>query len=71
MVDKADPYGFAAEIRPQTASRVWDLESYSWHDDSWMASRAKTNSLAAPISIYEVHLGSWKRMPEEGNRWLT
>jgi 1,4-alpha-glucan branching enzyme len=71
MADKADPYGFAAEIRPQTASRVWDLESYSWHDDSWMASRAKNNSLAAPISIYEVHLGSWKRMPEEGNRWLT
>jgi 1,4-alpha-glucan branching enzyme len=71
IVDKADPYGFAAEIRPHTASRVWDLESYSWHDDSWMAGRAKTNSLAAPISIYEVHLGSWRRMPEEGNRWLT
>jgi 1,4-alpha-glucan branching enzyme len=70
-VDKADPYGFAAEIRPHTASRVWNLESYSWRDDSWMASRAKNNSLASPISIYEVHLGSWKRMPEEGNRWLT
>jgi 1,4-alpha-glucan branching enzyme len=70
-VDKADPYGFAAEIRPRTASRVWDLESYSWQDDSWMASRAKTNSLTSPISIYEVHLGSWRRVPEEGNRWLT
>jgi 1,4-alpha-glucan branching enzyme len=70
-VDKADPYGFAAEIRPQTASRVWNLESYTWHDDSWMASRAKNNSLESPISIYEVHLGSWRRMPEESNRWLT
>ena len=70
-VDKADPYCFAAEIRPHTASRVWDLEGYSWQDGSWMAGRAKNNSLDAPISIYEVHLGSWRRVPEEGNRWLT
>jgi len=70
-VDKADPYGFAAEIRPHTASRVWDLESYSWEDAPWMAGRAKNNSLDAPVSIYEVHLGSWRRVPEEGNRWLT
>jgi 1,4-alpha-glucan branching enzyme len=70
-VDKADPYGFAAEIRPRTASRVWDLQDYSWLDDSWMANRAKNNSLNSPISIYEVHLGSWRRVPEEGNRWLT
>jgi 1,4-alpha-glucan branching enzyme len=70
-VDKADPYGFAAEIRPQTASRVWNLEDYSWHDDSWMASRGKKNGLGSPISIYEVHLGSWRRVPEEGNRWLS
>jgi 1,4-alpha-glucan branching enzyme len=70
-VDKADPYGFAAEIRPRTASRVWDLEDYSWLDASWMANRAKNNTLHSPISIYEVHLGSWKRVPEENNRWLT
>ena len=70
-VDKADPYCFSAEIRPQTASRVWDLQSYGWQDDSWMATRAKRNSLDAPISIYEVHLGSWRRVPEEGDRWLT
>jgi 1,4-alpha-glucan branching enzyme len=70
-VDKADPYGFAAEIRPRTASCVWDLERYSWRDGSWMASRAKKNALDAPLSIYEVHLGSWRRMPKEGNRWLT
>jgi 1,4-alpha-glucan branching enzyme len=70
-VDKADPYGFASEIRPQTASRVWDLDTYSWQDSAWMAGRAKNNGLDAPISIYEVHLGSWRRKPEEGNRWLT
>jgi 1,4-alpha-glucan branching enzyme len=70
-VDKADPYGFATEIRPQTASRVWHLESYLWQDSAWMATRGRSNSLDSPISIYEVHLGSWRRVPEEGNRWLT
>lgn len=69
-VDKADPYGFAAEIRPRTASRVWDLSSYSWKDQNWMTKRA-LSPLDAAISIYEVHLGSWRRKPEEGNRWLT
>ena len=69
-VDKADPYGFAAEIRPRTASRVWDLSSYSWKDQNWMTKRAR-NPLDAAISIYEVHLSSWRRKPEEGNRWLT
>ena len=71
QVDKTDPYGFAAEIRPQTASRVWDLSSYTWGDQDWMANRARKNSLDSPISIYEVHLGSWKRVPEEYNRPLT
>ena len=71
VVDKADPYGFAAEIRPRTASRVWDLQDYSWLDSSWMANRAENNSLNSPISIYEVHLGSWRRVPDEDNRWLT
>jgi 1,4-alpha-glucan branching enzyme len=70
-VDKADPYGFAAEIRPNTASRVWNLDNYSWHDESWMKNRTNTNSLSSPLSFYEVHLGSWKRALEEGNRWLT
>ena len=70
-VDKADPYGFAAEIRPHTASRVWDLEGYAWQDRSWMTARAKNNALDAPISIYEVHLGSWRRVPDEKSRWLT
>jgi 1,4-alpha-glucan branching enzyme len=71
QVDKADPYGFAAEIRPHTASRVWDLSSYSWGDQEWMANRANKNALDSPISIYEVHLGSWKRVSEDGNRSLT
>jgi 1,4-alpha-glucan branching enzyme len=70
-VDKADPYAFATEIRPQTASRVWNLEDYSWHDVFWMASRARKNGLGSAISIYEMHLGSWRRVPEEGNRWLS
>ncbi|HTC61330.1 MAG TPA: 1,4-alpha-glucan branching protein GlgB [Candidatus Saccharimonadales bacterium] len=71
VVDKADPFGFAAEIRPRTASCVWDLQDYSWLDGSWMANRAKNNSLNSPISIYEAHLGSWMRVPEEAHRWLT
>jgi len=70
-VDKADPYGFAAELRPKTASRVWDLEKYEWQDHVWLANRAKTNTLESPMSIYEMHLGSWKRVPEEENRWLS
>ncbi|HEY6923318.1 MAG TPA: 1,4-alpha-glucan branching protein GlgB, partial [Steroidobacteraceae bacterium] len=69
-VDKADPYAFYAEVPPRTASVVWDL-SYEWGDDEWMRTRARANALDAPISIYEVHLGSWRRVPEEHNRSLT
>ncbi len=70
QADKADPYGFAAEIRPNTASKVWELW-HEWQDQEWMETRARRNALDAPISTYEVHLGSWARVPEEGNRWLT
>jgi 1,4-alpha-glucan branching enzyme len=70
-VDKADPCGFAAEIRPRTASRVWDLDRYKWQDADWMTHRAERNALRAPVSIYEVHLGSWRRVAAEGNRWLS
>ena len=70
-VDKADPYAFWGALRPDTTSRVCDLGSYTWADQAWMASRAARQSLDAPISVYEVHLGSWMRVPEEGNRWLT
>jgi len=62
-IDKADPYGFAAELRPRTASIVWDLEQYTWADQDWRDHRSERQALHAPISIYEVHLGSWKRDP--------
>ncbi len=68
---KADPYAVASELRPRTASVVRDLSTYTWHDGAWMAARAEWDPLAAPLSIYEVHLGSWMRVPEENNRWLT
>ena len=69
--ERADPFGFAAEIRPQTASRVCDLSLHQWRDEDWMARRSEAHRIDAPISVYEVHLGSWMRNPEEGNRWLT
>ncbi len=69
-VDKADPFAFENEVPPKTASVVWDL-SYTWEDQGWMQSRQERDALNRPISIYEVHLGSWMRVPEEGNRWLT
>ncbi|MDA8173935.1 MAG: alpha-amylase family glycosyl hydrolase [Nitrospiraceae bacterium] len=68
--DKGDPLAFYWEVSPKTASIVWDL-SYEWGDNDWMASRKSRNSLGSPFSIYEVHLGSWRRVPEEGNRPLT
>lgn len=69
--EKADPLGFAAEIRPLSASKVWDLSRYQWNDAEWMSKRKKAHALDAPLSIYEVHLGSWRRKPEDNNRWLT
>lgn len=69
-VDKADPFAFYSEVPPKTASVVWDL-SYEWNDQEWMKNRHRHNSQDAPISIYEVHLGSWRRVLEEGNRPLT
>ena len=69
-VEKADPYAFATEMRPGTASKVWNLADYDWGDGEWMASRAPKSAYDAPISIYEVHLGSWMRAPDEGG-WLT
>ncbi|HET7825642.1 MAG TPA: 1,4-alpha-glucan branching protein GlgB, partial [Anaeromyxobacter sp.] len=69
-VDKADPFGFFHETAPATQSIVWDLD-YEWTDAEWMSARRERNGLAAPMSIYEVHLGSWRRVPEEGNRPLT
>ena len=69
--EKSDPFGFFFEMRPRTASVVWDLSGYEWGDADWMSARPDRNALDAPMSIYEVHLGSWMRAPEEGQRWLT
>src|ERR1700716_4139729 len=63
-IDKADPFGFAAELRPRTGSMVWDLEKYAWADQEWIDRRSERQAFTAPISIYEVHLGSWKRVPD-------
>ncbi|MCE8439342.1 1,4-alpha-glucan branching protein GlgB [Rhodovulum sulfidophilum] len=68
---KADPVGFGAEHPPKTASVVRDIRGYGWHDDAWMTYRAGNNARTAPISIYEVHLGSWRRRAGEGNRPLS
>ncbi|HMA53958.1 MAG TPA: alpha-amylase family glycosyl hydrolase, partial [Acidobacteriota bacterium] len=68
--EKGDPFAFFWEVPPRSASVVWDLD-YEWGDASWMSERRARNSLDAPISIYEVHLGSWRRVPEEGNRFLN
>lgn len=68
--DKADPFAFAAERRPRTASRVWDLTRYCWDDADWMTTRAARHTSTAPISVYEVHLGSWRRTSGDGC-WLT
>ena len=68
--ERADPYGFAAELRPQTASKVVDLDGFEWNDEVWLEHRRNWDPIAAPISIYEVHLGSWRRSPDD-HGWLT
>jgi 1,4-alpha-glucan branching enzyme len=68
---KADPYARAGELRPRTASIVRNLSDFTWHDKDWMDARAQWNPLKAPVAVYEVHLGSWMRVPEDHNRWLT
>ncbi|WP_425493235.1 1,4-alpha-glucan branching protein GlgB [Microvirga zambiensis] len=68
---KADPIAFAAEHPPATASILQREQSFDWQDAEWMKERAAQNHRKAPMSIYECHLGSWARVPEEGNRYLT
>lgn len=67
QAEKTDPFAIFNEIPPKTASIVWDCE-YDWRDDEWRKMRRSRNALDAPISIYEMHLGSWKRVPDEDNR---
>jgi len=71
LPQKADPFGFGAEHPPKTASVVRKLDGYVWSDTAWMTKREALNRVDQPISVYEVHLGSWKRVPEEGNRPLS
>jgi len=68
--DKSDPFAFYWEVPPRSSSIVWDLD-YEWRDREWMKERYKRNALDKPISVYEVHLGSWRRVPDEGDRFLT
>jgi 1,4-alpha-glucan branching enzyme len=69
-VDKADPFAVLQETPPETGSVVWDLD-YSWGDADWMRARHARQSLSSAMSIYEVHLGSWRRIPEQSNRSLN
>ncbi len=69
QAEKADPYGFFAELRPKTASIVYDLGEYQWQDADWMSARAQSNPLASPMNIYELHAGSWKRQSD--NSYLS
>jgi 1,4-alpha-glucan branching enzyme len=68
---KTDPYGFSGEVRPKNASVVRNIDGYDWKDRAWMESRSLRDWLHSPMTVYELHAGSWKRKPEEGNRWLT
>ncbi len=66
---KADPYAFYSELRPNTASVIYDLDRYNWGDDRWRHRKDKISSYETPINIYEVHIGSWRR--KEGDRLFT
>lgn len=68
---KSDPYAFFCEKPPKSASIVYNINQHEWNDQQWMENRRTTNYLEKPISIYEVHLGSWMRVPEENNRYLS
>jgi 1,4-alpha-glucan branching enzyme len=69
-VSKGDPFSYYWELSPRTASVAWDLD-YQWGDEAWMKSRFQSSAPDSPMSVYEVHLGSWRRAPEENNRFLT
>lgn len=68
---KTDPFAFYMEMRPKTAGIVYDLGKYRWNDDEWMNERTKRDPRSSPMAIYEVHLGSWRRNPQESWKWLT
>lgn len=69
--DKSDPFAFFSEKPSKSASRIWCVDGYDWKDETWMKDRHKFNAHDAPVSVYEMHLGSWKRKVEEENRYLS
>jgi 1,4-alpha-glucan branching enzyme len=69
--DRSDPYAFSAELPPCTASLVSDLSDYTWNDEDWLAKRAAANPYEQPLSVYEVHLGSWKQDPDRLHGWMN
>ena len=71
VIDKTDPWGFAAELPPRTASIVSNLDQYRWNDDKWLEHRRQTDWLKQPISVYEVHLGSWRRRTDRQHGWMN
>lgn len=70
LIQKADPFAFYSEVPPKSASVVWDLGGYDWKDEAWLKKREATNWHEQPVSIYEVHLGSWRR-PKDGRQYYT
>ena len=71
QIEKADPYGTASELPPRTASIVANLDNYQWSDDDWMNKRVVNNGLDQPISVYELHLGSWRQDHDKPNGWMN
>ena len=70
-IEKSDPWGFAAELPPRTASVVADLDAHRWNDSAWMERRASRDWLHEPMSVFEVHLGSWRRDPQSHHGWMN
>ncbi|MDD3472525.1 MAG: 1,4-alpha-glucan branching protein GlgB [Syntrophaceae bacterium] len=68
---KSDPFAFYMELRPGTASIVWDINRFTWSDDNWLSIRSKRNPMSHPMNIYEVHLGSWMRVVQDNYRWAS
>ena len=71
LFNKSDPFAFFSQHGPETASITCDLDTFAWNDSGWMEQRASTDLYSRPVSVYEVHMGSWARVPEERNRFLT
>jgi 1,4-alpha-glucan branching enzyme len=69
--EKSDPYAFYSEKPSKSASRIWDIDDYKWNDEEWMKKRHKHNAHNAPVSVYEVHLGSWRRKGQRGEDYLS